>query len=779
MAKYRCAIDCQNANTLLIFVFLMAGSIFSQNVIKELGSYKMVQDSAVTKYCATYNIDEIRQKSLATQPKRSSFILSVYHSGEEPLVQFVRHQDPKQFIREGWWIFLKLTIIPLIGSLISVCFVPGVTIWMIWSCCKKVNNTEDKFEKRRDYFKLFVNCMVIFLMLTLLAIGILWTLQVVGVIRSIGPMSCTASLAFSEVLNGALKPTFFPGISGYKFLANHLASGINKTLNDSSKFTDYSTKTNQILSYDMPALNTSIVNSFKDYLTVVKQSKVVNFDRPDDLSAIVSLNITASMIDMVNQAIGNDHIVISTLADRLHTSAALLAKSFNDSNQRTALVNLSHSFANQTTNIEDQMKKQIAKIVTSFDYNDNRTYAFVVLMTFSISVTVILSLYSMFGFVNIVLKSFNWLVYISKSIMLCTAVLGCLMSAIAVVLVMLSGILVNSCEIFDRSLTDSSLMKQLQVSNQVKLVFDTCIYANSSGEFLNIMNETNKQSSTHLNLSFQLLKGFTNSSQIDATTKKSSDSIAVGLFDGYLRDDILSFKSIDRYASTASYTDIQSAIIKLNNDISNKVKDVFAMHKDRCMTLSKYSPPESMNYAGDLCLLLPNVTENISNRNWYSTLTADEKKRVDNMKIAQQNYSATVKDVSDRFSQGTTTPAFRTRDLFSKYQSSMASYADIRSFFNEAARFFESDPVNSSASVLFNCKIVRNQLQYVRSAICGDFADTFAMQSFWLGILGLCTALLGVCMCIQLRLIDRDKNKLPSHMKTDTKPSVELNELML
>lgn len=765
---------------LVCFTAMLIAYTSSQQTIKTIGNYDIVQDAAVTKYCASYNVDEFRKKSLNEQPKRSSFILAINNAGEDSLVKFAKHRDVWKFVKEGWWNFLKLIAIPLTGSLISIFFVPGVVFWMIWRCCFKSRNSTDKFEKRRDYCKLFVNCMVIFLMLALLGVGIVWLLEVIGVISSLGPMSCTASLAFSEALNGSAKPIFFPGISGYKFLVNHLADGINKTLNDSKSAASYNTITKKIVAYDMPKLNISIIDAFKQFYTTFKNAKVKNFDKPDDDASAVGLNMTSTMADMIKPDISTEHDALATLSNRLHQTASLFAKAFSDNNESMTLVNVSFIFANFTTNVDDHMNKMKKSILTNFDYHATRLYALVMFMIFGISVLVILLLYSAFGFVNIVLKSFNWLVYISKSIMLCTAVLGCLMSIIALIFVIFSGIMVNTCELFGRALTDPNMMTQLQVTSQVQKVFDTCIYANSSGEFLNIMEENDKQSIDDLNLAYQILSGFTNSTRIDAQISKSNSTIAVGMYDGHLQSNILTYKTIDQYSPATPYNDLQTAMNKLKVTLKGKIGDTFAMADQYCAVGSNISPPADMKADNsNMCLLLPNITAKLSDRSWYASLTATEKSQIDGMKKSQENYTDTIKYYVGNYSGSPTTPGIMTQDLFTKYKDSMADYKNIRGFFSEAAKFFEADPINSNKSVLFNCTIVRNQVLYVRSALCGQFIDTFSMQSFWLGILGLCTSLLGICMCVQLKLIDRDMNKLPNHMKTDTEPCIEMNELML
>jgi hypothetical protein len=68
---------------------------------------------------------------------------------------------------------------------------------------------------------------------------------------------------------------------------------------------------------------------------------------------------------------------------------------------------------------------------------------------------------------------------------------------------------------------------------------------------------------------------------------------------------------------------------------------------------------------------------------------------------------------------------------------------------------------------ILDCTILKKKLHHLKDSVCmpGNFADTFASLSFYLLIMGPFLVLLGICMCCQIRLADRDKHKMPSHMK--------------
>lgn len=81
----------------------------------------------------------------------------------------------------------------------------------------------------------------------------------------------------------------------------------------------------------------------------------------------------------------------------------------------------------------------------------------------------------------------------------------------------------------------------------------------------------------------------------------------------------------------------------------------------------------------------------------------------------------------------------------------------------------------------FDCTVLRRKMNHLKDSVClpDYFAQNFARVSVLLLFLGPAMVMLGVCMCCQIRISDRDKNKMPAHMKKRQQVHIEINELML
>lgn len=132
-------------------------------------------------------------------------------------------------------------------------------------------------------------------------------------------------------------------------------------------------------------------------------------------------------------------------------------------------------------------------LIKSFDSDKTYNSSLLNIIVFIGLIMIVLIAYSAFGFVNMVLKSLNWLVHVSKAIMLCTIILGCLLSIIAVYNVALSVMMVNGCEFFEKAQQDSQLISTFKLGATIEKLMDTCLYQNSTGDLVNILSDTNSQ----------------------------------------------------------------------------------------------------------------------------------------------------------------------------------------------------------------------------------------------------------------------------------------------
>lgn len=346
----------------------------------------------------------------------------------------------------------------------------------------------------------------------------------------------------------------------------------------------------------------------------------------------------------------------------------------------------------------------------------------------------------------------------------------------------MASMVFNGCEIFGKAIDNPRLMAKFNLSINGERMMNTCIYANSSGDFANIVEQANITNANEFKLANTILGGFSKEAARLGFTNTTQD-LLLAQYGSFLSQKLVSNQEVDKYEVSPNFANIQIAAENVAANIKKSVttfNDIFTNKESTCGSLAK-SPPTATSATQDLCIIMPSTPfANFAQRPWFSATTQPMKDSIQNLTKAEDSYTTIIKDFTNEVSSTAADSLLSKEDaLLSKYKSAVTEYASIITIWKDVTDFVDSDPINSNINALFNCRIVRSQVLYVRYAICNDFVNNFGMQSFYLGLLGLVTSILGVFMCIQLRLIDRDKNKLPAHMKKDSEPTVEMNELML
>jgi len=468
------------------------------------------------------------------------------------------------------------------------------------------------------------------------------------------------------------------------------------------------------------------------------------------------------------------------MARALHNSSQLINAILQGSSSSSVqpMFDSIRSFKSLTDAINSQTVNIRTQIMQSFDFDKSTFWGyFVVILTAAVAFSLII-IYSVFWSINVFYKTVNLLTHLSKILMICTLVVGCLASLIALITVTVSAVIFNGCDLFDKGLEDPTSMKSFQLGGQIDKMIDVCLYSNSTGDIISILDSTNSQAFTDVK---KLIGGFMNSSRLSTLDAMTNDRLSINGFALTVNGTYVPYKETAPYvdpaadltvcAKTASdlisakYTSNVLGLLETSGDCKLKtqyVTDVTSAGSntalrsvDACVVLTKYS-------LTDYGLR-------------YDVLETDKLITLNNTKQAELSYTnfitllnSKLKPAADQSSD--------LRNLLSRgYQATMP----IRNALNETRFFIEASPINSQFNTLFNCKIMRQEFLLLRYAICGDFTDRFAGQSFWLSIIGPMMALLGISMCCQLRMVERDKNKLPAHMIKDSKPTVDMNELLL
>ena len=740
--------------------------------------YQIADDVAVKKYCVDENIDEIKAASISWVPQRSPLLTSYYSRVNNSLVSYLTHKDYKQLVKEGWPGLTLLLVLPLAGLLVSLGFLPCAIYWVASFICGK-RKDDDRFEKKVDYCKKITNyCVFILLGATFTMVSI-WGYQTFKCMGTLKPLSCSASVAFSEVINGRNSPKeYFAGLGGFNYLLSHLNKNMATLLEQPS----HKAKVDLVVvgADNMNDTSLAMTNSFQNYTKTFMPSKVIGCK---DNSVVTRINSIVTMSTYISPAIEKYTLELEAVSRNIYTSAVILKTLYESQTLRTEMLSALSSFYQNASSIQKETVQIKDQIMNNFDYDKTTKVAFTSLLIFTASIVVTLLVYLVFAFINMVLKSLNWLIHFSKAIMMCTLVLGCLVCIIACAFVTISAVMYSACDLLDRSLAKPKLIKNFNLGSTVEKLIDTCFENTTSSNMINIMNETSAYPGIHRVL--QLVGGFTNSSRIsqiveEGTTRVNEHVEALG------KKTVTKFNEVDPYEIKEQGILENLAIV--HKFVNAKTQNLIELNEDNCKsasnTVRENSAPFSYSYRNadsSYCVVMPQYNITDYRLRWNNlTLNDGEIGTLNSLQNGIRNYSALVTRLhGDLLETVPGSPTKLTVKLKEDLRNAFRNLNEARSVLKEPLAFIESPEVDSNYSKLFDCKIVKREILLVRYSLCSSFTETFSNQSVILNFLGPTIVLLSIMMCCQLRMIERDKNKLPAHMKTDTEPTVEMNELML
>ena len=111
--------------------------------------------------------------------------------------------------------------------------------------------------------------------------------------------------------------------------------------------------------------------------------------------------------------------------------------------------------------------------------------------------------------------------------------------------------------------------------------------------------------------------------------------------------------------------------------------------------------------------------------------------------------------------------------------ASKSTLEKINESMNETLAFMRD--IGGGVEKVFSCSIVRKEILLMRDAVCGygNSQERMALIATYMMVIGPILVYLGICMCCQIRISNRDRNKMPNHMKKRNEITIEINELML
>jgi hypothetical protein len=105
-------------------------------------------------------------------------------------------------------------------------------------------------------------------------------------------------------------------------------------------------------------------------------------------------------------------------------------------------------------------------------------------------------------------------------------------------------------------------------------------------------------------------------------------------------------------------------------------------------------------------------------------------------------------------------PITKSTKLVSDIKASMLDINTISNQLKASAKFLGE--IEGKITKVLDCRILRKEAKMIEGALCGGtgFNRYFTFQAYLLTFIGPMLTLLGICLCCQTRLADRDKHKI-------------------
>lgn len=752
-----------------------------EDKLNVLGGYTIKVDESTEKYCPTKDFMKYKKDTIEIKPERGSTLLGFYGQVKKPLFDFLKHKKLVKLIKEGWFRGIVFIGLPLVAGLFSLCFLPFVIYWVLSFCipCCKRKSAEERYEKKFDCCKVFTNCCVLTVLGLTILFGSIWTYQTYKMSTTLKPLSCTVAIGFSEAVYGVShKEAFFPGLAGYNYFLSILdkeLKGIVESESASQKIKDsLAQKSFAEFNATLKATNSSLKNITNQ--TSKLETKVSGCKNN---SIKCELQYLKNMTEFISPKVKNETGNFSNAGEMISMTAIQLNVLLNNKTIAQDFIGALDSFSNMSSQIETEVVKIKKQIVKNFDYKKTSNLVYSTLIIFSCSIAGIMIAYLVFWFVNWIMKTYNWLLLLSKSIMICTVTLGLLVNVFAILALVVGAVMVNGCSLFDEAINKPQNMKNFNFGSTFDRMLDTCFYKNSTGDIINVI-ESEKIRNRILALR-HLLDGLTHERELIGLAQKKKEDLEINLYFKPIKN------MLEGKADLAGYIPkeegFQPNLMAIKDNLKKLTENVLFYSTKMCpadMENTDQNTDETYKRDKAFCIGLSTYSVNWANR--YKDINGFTEKMAGQLETLQK-CAKSFKEINQNIVLNLTgkdkSISKEYETFVTKYQENYGHLKMAREAMKNTIAFMEAPAIDSKFAKIFNCKMLRQEILFLKSSLCGKFTDSVAMQGAALTTLGVLVTILGFAMFNQVRMMERDKNKLPAHMKTDTDPAIQMNELML
>lgn len=562
----------------------------------------------------------------------------------------------------------------------------------------------------------------IVLVIAITVLGVLWSVYIFNSIGGLKRTDCAASQFFSNVRYGVKNNDLtFVGLGGVKYLFETLKSDINAL-----------TTPNNIPDQQLDVKADKLLPALKTYYDEYKTKTVTSCTG----TGTATPDIVSELTEKINKYIGMEFDILAENSKLVH-GAAVTANEIAGAKGDEFKSSLD-SFITQIADAETNVEKFQKDFLDTLDTDNNASIAKLVAWGIMLGTAGLMIFFLLLMACSLNAKCTGMTLCLEAILAILKMFFAFIINAIALATIAVGVITANFCVFSYDALNDKSLAADLFPS-EVKNIFDICLYKDSSGNLLDLVDGSNLDQVTSLR---EMSEGF--AINLDDMNITLTEPPSIKAFREEYIAKLRSYEVSDFLKSPADDPQVQ---VDAGNAIVSCTQDEWQDFATDCTKtpVSQVADAADANLATDYCLV-PSKWGAFTGTDRYSTVAcaADAIPILTKLKAGIDSHDALL-DQMDASLIAADGPKDVAVAIYTGLTNAKVEFDDLQTKMKKSVDFIASTVENLPA--MMNCKVIRQEMRNILGNACYKFGRNLAIQGIILCFIGPLMTIFAFCVC--------------------------------
>lgn len=535
----------------------------------------------------------------------------------------------------------------------------------------------------------------------------------------------------------------FAGIGGSSYFLNTLKTEAGKLQNSPNMDNILARKLDTTAKEYSDSI-TAFYNQYK--ANTVKGCKPVLVSTS---AADVTPGVITALTDNINDAIKTEKeqfVQIATQINDITTNVKQIA----GGGQTSDLLNQLSGFIKTLDDTNKRITEAKTEYVEKIQYKKAVGWLRVALWTITGTVVFLLILNLLIMFCTLHWKCCLGMNMLSKLLMTLKLTIGGGISSISITFMTVAIISSNFCSLFKESMEDKTLLKGFLPEYPYKFA-ESCIYADSKGELTFLMD--------NLGSFGDQLKKFDDLDKFKDLADPIKNIDKSQTLDGYKTSVLTKFRNFENLDTLGSGEEFKANLDNLNTKAQAILStENYRLDTNKCPSdAEKFTSGHANNYGKDrkYCIVVPDYGFDQVATRYAPRLEANNP--YTGMRTCSVSYRTKIDAMVTSLNGD---PVTKSTKLITDVKASLVDINAISDQLKSSSKFLKE--ISGKITKVLDCRLLRKEAKMIEGALCGvaGFNRYFTLQAYLLTFIGPLLTLLGICLCCQTRLADRDKHKV-------------------